>query len=337
MFQPFYSSVTRISDLQTKPYDCTALERDRWATGDYVVCEVRGRSTPTYLVELCSGRLAPVLEGDLVIGAFGRRAATVDAVGDWNAIGKNNRLHALTSGGLFGKMTSQSHLMAPLMRLEYKGHVVRNDKVCMQDFVPSTEQKKLDMPVILIIGTSMSAGKTTSGRIIIHELKRMDLKVAAVKFTGAGRYRDVLSFADAGADHIFDFVDAGLPSTVCPEEKFEPSMRNFLSRISDTDADILIAELGASPLEPYNGSIAMKLLQKNIVITVLSALDPYAVLGIERAFGMKPDLITGPAANTEAGIALIEKLLGIKALNLVRRQALPDLQRLLNKHFKIAN
>ncbi|MCP4936193.1 MAG: DUF1611 domain-containing protein [bacterium] len=334
MFQPFYSSVTRISDLRTKPYECALLERDKWATGDYVICEVRGRSTTTYLVELCSGRLAPVLEGDAIIGAFGKRAATVDAVGDWNAIGKNNRLHALTSGGLFGKMTSQSHLMSPLMRLEYKGHIVRDDKVCMQNFVEKKEPRELDLPVILIIGTSMSSGKTTSGRIIIHELKRMGLTVAAVKFTGAGRYRDILSFADAGADHILDFVDAGMPSTVCPEEKFEASMRNFLSTISETDADVLIAELGASPLEPYNGSIAMKLLEKNIVITVLSALDPYAVLGIQRAFGMKPDLITGPAANTDAGISLIEKLLGIKALNLVRRQALPDLQKLLNKHIK---
>ncbi len=75
----------------------------------------------------------------------------------------------------------------------------------------------------------------------------------------------------------------------------------------------------------------MKLLDNKITMTVLSALDPYAVLGIQRAFGMKPDLITGPAANTEAGISLIQKLLGIKALNLVRRQALPDLQKLLGE------
>ncbi len=332
---PFYSSVTRISDLQTHPYECAALDRDQWATGDYVMCEVLGRSTQSYLVELCSGRLAPVLEGDLVIGAFGKRAATVDAVGDWDAIGDDGRLHALTSGGLFGKMTSQSHLMPALMKMQYKGHIVRDGKTTMQDFVSSAEPKELDMPVILIIGSSMSAGKTTSGRIIIHELKRMGLKVAAGKFAGAGRYRDILSFRDAGADHIFDFVDAGLPSTVCPPDEFEASTLNLLSKIANTDADVLIAELGASPLEPYNGSVAMKLLENKLSMLVLSALDPYAVLGIEKAFGMKPDLITGPAANTEAGIALIEKLLGIKALNLVRRHALPDLQRLLGEHIKL--
>ena len=67
------------------------------------------------------------------------------------------------------------------------------------------------MPVVLLIGTSMSAGKTTTGRIIVHELKRAGLRVAGAKFTGAGRYRDVLAFGDAGADTIIDFVDAACP------------------------------------------------------------------------------------------------------------------------------
>ncbi len=331
MFKPFYSSVTRISDLHRKPFQFAPIDRNQWAMGDYILCEVQGRSTPSYLVELCSGRLAPVLEGDIIIGALGRRAATMDGVGSWEAIGDDLKLHALTSGGLFGKLTSQSHLMPALMTLDYKGHIIRDKKIRMRDFVRQAPKKEMNMPVIMIIGTSMSAGKTTSGRIIIHELKRMGLKVAAAKFTGAGRYRDVLSFSDAGADYIFDFVDVGLPSTVCDPQEFENQMENLLSQIAETDADILIAELGASPLEPYNGSVAMKLLDNKITMTVLSALDPYAVLGIQRAFGMKPDLITGPAANTEAGISLIQKLLGIKALNLVRRQALPDLQKLLGE------
>ena len=34
--------------------------------------------------------------------------------------------------------------------------------------------------------------------------------VIGTKLTGAGRYRDILAMRDAGADYIFDFVDAGL-------------------------------------------------------------------------------------------------------------------------------
>lgn len=332
MIKPFFSSVTRISDLQEHPCEYQRIDKGEWDTGDYVICEVHGRSTSSYLVELCSGRMAPVLEGDYIIGALGKRAATVDAVGSWESIDDDRMLHALTAGGLLGKMTSQSHLMSPLMKLEYRGHVLRDGKkVCMQDFVKQRVFKSLDIPIIMLIGTSMSAGKTTSGRVIIHELKAMGYKVVAAKFTGAGRYRDVLSYADAGADYIFDFVDVGLPSTVCPPDEFEQCMETLLSRIADTEADILIAELGASPLEPYNGSTAMKLLENKISMTVLSALDPYAALGIQQAFGLRVDLITGPVANTEAGIDLIEKLLDIKALNLVRRHTLPELTELLTQ------
>ena len=48
---------------------------------------------------------------------------------------------------------------------------------------------------------------------------------------------------------------------------------------------------------------------------VLCASDPYAVVGIIDAFGRKPDLVAGPAANTEAGIALVRRLTGLEALD----------------------
>ncbi len=76
MSQLFFSSVTRISDLQVVPFECRELPRQDWATGDYVRCEVEGRPTPLYRVELPAGRMCQVLDGDMIIGAFGKRAAT---------------------------------------------------------------------------------------------------------------------------------------------------------------------------------------------------------------------------------------------------------------------
>jgi len=94
--------------------------------------------------------------------------------------------------------------------------------------------------------------------------------------------------------------------------------------------DVLVAEAGASPLEPYNGDIAIDALQKHVRLVGLSASDPYAVVGVQTAFGLTPNLITGPATNTSAGIALAEKLTGIPALNLLDPDAaLPKLGRIL--------
>ena len=151
----------------------------------------------------------------------------------------------------------------------------------------------------------------------------------AAKLTGAARYRDVLNMGDAGADYIFDFVDTGLPTTVCDPESYREKLRTLTSQMAKIDADVLVAEAGASPLEPYNGSIAIEELEKQVRCTVLCASDPYAVVGVSSAFDRKPDIVAGGAANTSAGISLVEKLTGIKALNLLEKESIPELNRIL--------
>lgn len=95
-------------------------------------------------------------------------------------------------------------------------------------------------------------------------------------------------------------------------------MRNLLARMADMEgADVLVAEVGASPLEPYNGSVAIEELGPNVRCTLLSATDPYAVTGMIGAFGNHPDLVTGLATSTQAGIELVEKLSGTTAVNIL--------------------
>ncbi len=335
MSRPFFTTVTRISDIETTPFDVTALPHSEWANGDYVVCEVLGRPGPLYNIERPSGRMCQVFDGDLVVGALGVRAATLEGVGSWADVGEDGAMHALTSAGLLGKATSVSPLLPSLMDLKYKGHVTRGPKLTMKQFCPDVEVVPFEMPVVLLIGTSMSSGKTASGRVIVHELAEMGLKVAAAKLTGAARFRDMLSWKDAGATEVFDFVDVGLPSTVCPPKDFSGALRQLLSRIAATQADVLVAEAGASPLEPYNGSVAMELLDGQVKMLVLSASDPYAVLGVQHAFSMKPDLVCGPASNTQAAIELVEKLSGVPALNLLRRRARPKLVKMLQSRLGV--
>lgn len=281
--------------------------------------------------------MSEVMPGDEVIGVFGQREATLEAVGSWEAIADDDKFEAMTSAGLFGKTTSIAPYIAPLMSLKYFGHVLRNNrKLGMVDFVSSTPEIPLRVPVIMLTGTSMSAGKTTTGRIIIHELKAMGLKVAAGKFTGAARYRDILSFKDAGADYIMDFTEAGLPSTVCPPATFRSAMTRMMSQVAAWDVDVLVAEAGASPMEPYNGDIALEFLKPQICMSILCASDPYAVVGVRKAFGMQPDLVSGPAANTQAGIELVARLSGSEALCLLEPANLPVLRTLLKQSLDAA-
>lgn len=328
----FFSSVSRCSDLWLTPFDTRKLDRQHWATGDFVVGRITGKRNRLYECETKTGRMARMVRGDLLVGALGRRSATLEGVGDWRAENESGELEALTSAGLLGCSTSISPMLPELMRMEYLGHVSRDgNKVNMADFVIPETPRKLDIPVILLIGTSMSSGKTTAGQVIIRALKYMGLEVVAAKLTGAARYRDILTFRDAGARSVYDFVDAGLPSTVCSEQRYRAALELLLSKIAASEASVLVAEAGASPLEPYNGATVVEYLSDLTRFTVLCASDPYAVLGVQTAYGngLKADLVSGPAANTTAATRLVRELCGHPSLNLLDRRNYPQLTEML--------
>jgi len=328
----FFGSVTRNTDLWLRPFELKPLDFTDWSTGDFVAGRVTGKRNRLYMCETKTGRMADMVRGDLMIGALGKRAATLEGVGDWRAVDDDLELDALTGAGLLGKATSIAPMLPELMRLEYLGHVVRDGKKQgMMGFVSPAEPRKLDIPVVLLIGTSMSAGKTSSGQVIIRALTYLGLRVVAGKLTGAARYRDILKFRDSGAIHVFDFVDAGLSSTVCPEPRYREALELLLSKIACCEADIMVVEAGASPMEPYNGSVVVDYLKDQTCFTVLCASDPYAALGVQTAFGdhLKADLVAGPAANTNAAIQLVSELTGLEALNLLDRTSYPRLVKML--------
>ena len=340
MTRALLTSLTRIAPFSSadvggtlplgERFASTPLARGRWATGDYVVARVRRDSPLRLPFELSSGRLVEVGADDRIVGALGVRTATLEVVGDWRAVGDDGILEALTPAGLLGRATSKSDVVPDLVRLDYEGHFsVDGATVRMDDFVPARPAAEFDLPVVLIVGSSMSAGKTTTGRAIVRALCATGRRVVAAKLTGAARYRDVLSMGDAGAEWILDFVDAGLPSTVCDADEFRDRLGGLLARIGEVPADVAVFEAGASPLEPYNGATATEILGAHVACMVLCASDPYAVVGIIDAFGRKPDLVAGPAANTEAGIALVRKLTGIEALDARDPRAARVLEQLL--------
>ncbi len=336
MDRVFLGSLSRATDLQGGNFRIDPVPRAAWRFADYVVGEVIQASGPYSRVELSTGRLVDLVVGDRVMGAFGTRAATLETCGDWSLIGDDLIFDHMTPAGLFGKETSRNYMIPALPVYRYLGHVWRDGKTLgMADFVRPSKPQDLEIPTILIVGTSMSAGKTTTARVLIRLLKEMGLKVAGAKLTGAGRFRDILTMQDAGADQIFDFVDAGLPSTVCPSSLYRDVITSLLSRIAKTEADVLVAEVGASPLEPYNGEAAVELVAGQVRMSVLCATDPYAVKGVLEAFELQPSLISGPCTTTEAGIALIDKLTGLPSVNILAPDSQIKLRTLLESRLNL--
>lgn len=328
----FFASLTRITDLSSQPLVPVGLPRGDWAPGDYVVGEVLNQPGPFGRAELSTGRMVDVHPGDWIVGALGVRAATLELTGSWDAVGEDLIMDALTPAGLMGRITSASHLIPEQPRLLYRGHItVDGRKATMAPSVTPVAETAFTVPVVLVVGTSMSAGKTSAARVLIRLLKAAGYRVVGAKLTGAARYRDILEMGDAGADHILDFVDAGLPSTVCPPQEYRKALHVALSQIARWNPDVAVVEAGASPLEPYNGAVAVSELDSNIKMTVLCASDPYAALGVMEAFGRRPHLVSGPATNTDSGVALVHQLTGARALNLHNREVYPQVSQLLEE------
>lgn len=330
-----FSSLTRNADLNFG-FELSPLKHDQWSNGDFVVSEISYIGGSTVKAELTNGRMMELMEGDLVVGALGTRQATLEATGSWKAVQEDGKMHMLTGAGLFGKLLSRSVFISPLIKVQYRGHVIRQGrKSNMKDYVADKPEGAFNVPIILIVGTSMSSGKTTSARIITHQLKKMGLKVSGAKLTGAGRYRDILSIRDAGADYVLDFVDAGLPSSICPEEEYNEALQFMLSAIQTSKPDVAVIEIGASPLEPYNGECAIKAINDQVVCTILCASDPYAVLGVMKSFDFKPTIVSGPAVNTLGGIELVKKLCNVDALNLIEKKNIKELNNILRRKLHI--
>ena len=320
-----HTSVTRIADLADSAYEVDTRPRDEWGTGDYVLARVSHRPDADVRVENPRGRRVELMEGETIVGALGTRRATRELVGSWRDVGPDRAMHVMTGGGVLGRVTSASPFVPSPIDIEYEGHVVVDGEVArMGDYGLSATSPTLDTPVVLVLGTSMSSGKTMSGRVTTRVLVEEGYHVAACKLTGAGTYGDVQSREVAGAEPIYDFVDGGLPTTIVPEAKFRDAIGGVLERMQG--ADVIVAEVGASPLEPYNGAATVDLVEDQVAFTLLCASDPYAVVGIEEAFGWSPDLVAGIATNTTAGTDLVEELTDYPALNLLTEETKADLR-----------
>lgn len=334
--QFIYTSLTRISDLQKARFDIKPKDKSSWKNADYIAGKVIYDAQGRLKAEIHNGRMTTLMDENILIGALGERHATLEVTGSWKRIEEDGKMHLLTGAGLFGKAISKSFFIPNLVELEYMGHIYRNGKALnMNDFIPEIKKSVFNTPVILFVGTSMTAGKTTAARIITHMLKSEGLKVVGAKLTGAGRYKDILAVKDAGAIKVYDFVDVGLPSSICSPETYISALEKLLSLIQSVQADIAILEIGASPLEPYNGDLAIEEIREHIKATILCASDPYAVYGVMKSFDISPTIVSGPATNTLGGIDLIHKLCKVKALNIIDFKTHPELLRILKKRLRL--
>lgn len=222
------------------------------ASGDLLLCRVDRIRQHTRL-ENIHGRREHLYEGDQIIVVAAERYAT----GQFSSAlpTSDAACHLIAAGGIAGHVTHRSRQVKAPTELTLIGVIADSlgKPLNLSAFSPlsTLDTQHADIPVLVVIGSDMNAGKTTTVCAGINGFTGLGLKVAGAKLTGTGAGPDYWRMWDAGACHVVDFVDAGLPTTVgrsIPD--FIDLVRRFKASAIQAGAQVLVLEIADGILQP---------------------------------------------------------------------------------------
>jgi hypothetical protein len=292
-------------------------------------------------LELTSGRMATVRQGDIIVGALGHRKALLGYSGHLPANLKvGSIVQILNIGGVLGICDSANPDVGAPFDCEVLGTVLHFPYLAERIGVPARAgASKLDanvvldtrgVPVVALAGTCMDSGKTAAACAIVGRLRHLGLHVAACKATGVSLRRDILAMEDAGAAETMIFSDLGVVTTTADNG---PALtRALLSALALHQPDVIVIELGDGLLGAYGveAILADRSIRAAFTAMVLCANDPVAAWGgckiLREQFGIQPAVVTGPATDNAVGVDQIELRMSVPAINaLTGGAALGDL------------
>lgn len=308
--------------------------------GVLVAAKVLNSKSRYNQLELTSGRMATVNQGDVIVGALGHRKALRGYSGHLpRSLKPGDRIQILNIGGVLGVCDSANPDVGAPFDCEVLGTVLSFPYLGERIGVPARagndtldEDGILDtnsVPVIALAGTCMDSGKTAAACAIVSRLRHLGFDVAACKATGVSLRRDVLAMEDAGASSSMIFSDFGIVTTT---EKNGPELtRALLTGLAKKKPDVIVLELGDGLLGAYGvGAILSdKAIREALTVVVLCANDPVSAWGgvqlLRDEFYIEPAIVTGPATDNDVGVQQIDERTSLPAINaLVNPVALGD-------------
>ena len=307
--------------------------------GVVVAVRVLTDKTTYNQLEMPSGRMAQVKRGDVLAGALGHRSALFGYSGHLpERLAPGDTVNLLNLGGVLGICDSVNPDLGPPFACEVLGSVLSFPFLGQRigkparigdgplDLAPPLETR--GVPVVALVGSCMSAGKTAAACALVSELTHQGMVVDGLKTTGVSLRRDVLAMEDSGARRTAIFTDLGVVSTT--PRNAAAVTRTLLSRLAAPPSpDVLVVELGDGLLGAYgvDAILADPEIRAAFTAVVLAANDPVAAWGgvqiLRNDYGIEPVAVTGPATDNLVGTRLIEERLGVPAFN--ARTAAPAL------------
>ncbi len=281
-------------------------------------------------LELTSGRMATVNQGDVVVGALGHRKALRGYSGHLpTKLARGDTIQILNIGGVLGVCDSANPDVGPPFDCEVLGTVLSFPYLGERIGVPAragaepfSDDRTLEpngVPVIALAGTCMDSGKTAAACAIVGRLRHLGFRVSACKATGVSLRRDVLAMEDAGASETMIFSDFGIVTTTADNG---PALtRALLTGLAKNSPDVIVLELGDGLLGAYGVAaiLADTAIREALTAVVLCANDPVSAWGgakiLRGEFDIEPAVVTGPATDNDVGIQQIDEKVSLPAIN----------------------
>ena len=281
-------------------------------------------------LELTSGRMATVNQGDVIVGALGHRKALRGYSGHLpKSLKPGDTIQILNIGGVLGICDSANPDVGPPFDCEVLGAVLSFPYLGERIGVPArvgadslgedTELTMNGVPVVALSGTCMDSGKTAAACAIVGRLRHLGFNVSACKATGVSLRRDVLAMEDAGAGETMIFSDFGIVTTT--EANGPELTRALLSGLAKNRPDVIVLELGDGLLGAYGvGAILSDAtIREALTTVVLCANDPVSAWGgaelLRKEFSIEPAVVTGPATDNAVGVQQINERCDLPAVN----------------------
>lgn len=297
--------------------------------GSVLAVRVLNRKSTYDQLELTTGRFSRLKPGDVIAGALGRRMALCGYAGHVpESLEPGGQINVLNLGGVLGVVDSANPDVGRPFTCEVLGQVLHFPYVGERVGVPAHIAQGLPdldrelggtVPVVAVVGTCMSSGKTHACTALIQELVRRGLRVAAAKATGVSLRRDILAMEDAGASRTLCFTDLGVVTTT--RETAPAVTRTLLNRLAAASPDVVVLEMGDGLMGAYGVDAILEEadVREALASVLLCAGDPVGAWGglrtLEDRYGLKATAVTGPATDNAAGSVLIRDRFGVPAAN----------------------
>lgn len=295
--------------------------------GDVILARVQ-EVNPSYpWLETPWGEERVLRGGEAIVGVLGARRALRGFSGKLPArLEAGMRLDLLNKGGIIGECTAFHRDLGWPTRLEYLGtlHRLGQPLNLTGGALPLVEEPLPRIPVVMVLGTCMNAGKTKVCKQIIRLFSEKGFAINAGKIAGVACLQDTLAMRDAGAREALSFLDFGLPSTT-EVDTLVPVARSMVHHLAASQPDFIVLEMGDGILGGYhvsslfqdaeflNASLWM-VLCANDLVGAWGGVEWMAKHGLNPQSGHRV-MISGPVTDSQEGIRYVEESWGIPAAN----------------------